>query len=165
MADHWFLVQFKPNSHNVADRNLKRQGFQIFLPLQEVTRRQDTRFVSELRPLFPGYMFIRLDPERSPWRKVNSTYGVTRIVSFRDVPAPVPDGLVAALLDRCDETGHVLAEGGLAPGTEVKVIDGPFAEFAGTIETIEAEKRVWLLLDFMGQEMRIQVSANQIVGH
>ncbi len=164
MAEHWFLVQFKPNSHNIADRNLKRQGFETFLPMQEVTRRQDNRFVSELRPLFPGYMFIRLDPEVSPWRKVNSTYGVGRIVSFRDEPAPVPPALVAALLARSDTNGRITAAAGLGEGSEVRVIDGPFAEFAGTIETIDTERRVWLLLDFMGQATRIQVNANQIVG-
>jgi transcriptional antiterminator RfaH len=164
MAEHWFLVQFKPNSHKLADRNLKRQGFETFLPLQEVTRRQDARFISEHRPLFPGYMFIRLDAESSPWRKVNSTHGVSRIVSFGDVPAPVPDGLVAALLERSDESGVMITGSGLVAGGEVKVIDGPFAEFAGKIETIDAERRVWLLLDFMGQATRIQVNASQIIG-
>jgi transcriptional antiterminator RfaH len=164
MAEDWFLVQFKPNSHKVADRNLKRQGFKTFLPLQLITRRHNDRFVSESRPLFPGYMFIRLEPETSPWRKVNSTYGVSRIVSFRDTPSPVPDGLVAALLARCDSDGRVQSATGMSTGDRVTVIDGPFAEFVGTIETIDAEKRVWLLLDFMGQSTRIQVHPNQITG-
>lgn len=164
MAEDWFLVQFKPNSHRLADRNLKRQGFKTFLPLQMITRRQNDRFVSETRPLFPGYMFIRLDPKTSPWRKINSTYGVSRIVSFRDTPSAVPDGLVRALLSRCDRDGRVHTATSVAAGDNVTVIDGPFAEFVGTIETIDAEKRVWLLLDFMGQSTRIQVSATQIVG-
>ena len=163
MADEWFLVQFKPNSHNVAVRNLKRQGFETFLPFQEITRRQATRFVSELRPLFPGYMFIRLDPETSPWRKVDSTYGVARIVSFGDSPAPVPPGLVESLLGRCDETGRMRSRENLGVGDAVKVIEGPFSEFVGTVETIDAEQRVWLLLEFMGQTTRIQVNANQVV--
>jgi len=164
MAVRWFLVQFKPNSHNIASRNLKRQGFETFLPLQEITRRQDNRFIAELRPLFPGYLFIRLNPDSSPWRKVNSTYGVNRIVSFRDAPTPVPDALVAALLARSDTNGRIITASDLAKGGEVRVIGGPFAEFVGTIETIDGEKRVWLLLDFMGQTTRIQVDVHQIAG-
>jgi len=164
MAEDWFLVQFKPNSHNVADRNLKRQGFTTFLPLQVATRRQNDRFVSETRPLFPGYMFILLDPKTAPWRKINSTYGVSRIVSFRDIPSPVPNDLVSALLLRCGPDGRVQIQTSVVAGDKVTVIDGPFAEFVGTIETIDAEKRLWLLLDFMGQSTRIQVSANQITG-
>lgn len=164
MAEQWFLVQFKPNSHNVAERNLKRQGFETFLPCQETTRRQESRFVGELRPLFPGYMFIRLDPETSPWRKVNSTHGVSRIVSFRDVPAPVPASLVDALFSRYDERGRPAANDHLAAGDDVRVIDGPFAEFIGTVATIDADKRVWLLMDILGQETRVRVGPNQVVG-
>jgi transcriptional antiterminator RfaH len=163
MVQSWFLIQLKPNSHRIAEKNLGRQGFETFLPLQETTRRQDTRFVSALRPLFPGYMFVRLDPHASPWRKINATYGVARIVSFTDGPAPVPDSLVLALLDRCDERGHLLKPAALASGDNVKVVEGPFAEFAGTVETIDAEKRVWLLLEFMGQTTRIQVAVSQVV--
>lgn len=163
MVRDWYLVQLKPNSHSIATRNLNRQGFVTFLPLQEITRRQGTRFVSELRPLFPGYMFISLDPEASIWRKVNSTYGVTRVVSFRDKPAAVPDALVSGLIARCDDHGRMLASASLATGDEVKVVGGPFSEFVGTIETIDAEKRIWLLLEFMGQTTRIRVNANQVV--
>jgi transcriptional antiterminator RfaH len=163
MVDTWFLVQFKPNAHNVADRNLKRQGFATFLPMQEITRRQGGRFVSELRPLFPGYMFIRLDPETSPWRQVNSTYGVTRIVSFADRPAPVPPALVDGLLRRCDERGQILSRENLGVGDAIKVIEGPFSEFVGTVESIDADQRVWLLLELMGHTMRIQLNASQIV--
>lgn len=163
MTQDWYLLQFKPNSHNIATRNLKRQSFVTFLPVQETTRRQGTRFVSELRPLFPGYMFISLDPEASMWRKVNSTYGVTRIVSFRDKPAPVPDALVTGLIAQCDDHGRILSSTALAAGDEVKVVGGPFSEFVGTIETVDAERRIWLLLEFMGQTTRIQVNANQVV--
>lgn len=163
MAEQWFLVQFKPNSHNIAGRNLKRQGFEIFLPMQEITRRQDNRFIGELRPFFPGYIFIRLDPKTSPWRRVNSTYGVSRIVSFCNEPTPVPCGLVAALLNRSDANGRITTAPDLVEGSKVRVIEGPFAEFAGTIEAVDAEKRVWLLMNFMGQATRIQVNVNQIV--
>ena len=53
-AINWFLAQMKPNSHDIANRNLTRQGFETFLPLQEETRRTRGRFVTRRRPLFPG---------------------------------------------------------------------------------------------------------------
>jgi len=143
-------------------KNLDRQGFETFLPLQEFTRRQDARFVSDLRPLFPGYMFIHLDPQVSPWRKVNSTYGVTKIVSFGEVPAPVPAALVSGLLKRCDDQGRLVTSAPLRIGDEVTVVDGPFSEFVGTIEAVDAQQRVWLLFEFMGQSARIQVDGSQV---
>ena len=48
----WYIVQFKPNSHKIAVRNLQRQGFEIFLPMHEVTRRTAAKFETVIRPLF-----------------------------------------------------------------------------------------------------------------
>ena len=55
---HWYLIQFKPNSHRLAERNLRQQGFETFLPMQKITHRKISRFVNDLKPLFPGYMFV-----------------------------------------------------------------------------------------------------------
>jgi transcriptional antiterminator RfaH len=163
MAADWFLVQFKPNAQNVANRNLQQQGFETFLPLHEVTRRHGARFVRDLRPLFPGYMFIRLDPDVAPWRKVNSTQGVSRIVQFSDALAPVPGDLMTRLLERCDESGRVRTAETIVEGQTLEVIDGPFSSFVGTVEKVDAQKRVWLLFEFMGQGMRIHLNPNQVV--
>ncbi|MDG0984248.1 MAG: transcription termination/antitermination NusG family protein [Planktomarina sp.] len=78
---HWFLLQYKPNSHRLALRNLHRQGFETFLPVQDVTQRYSTKFVQQTRPLFPGYMFVSFALDTAPWRKINSTVGVARLVA------------------------------------------------------------------------------------
>jgi len=90
----WFLAQFKPNSHRIANRNLLRQGFQTFLPVHEETRRTRGKFTTRMLPLFPGYLFVALDITTDGWRKVNSTYGITRIVSLGNNPTPVPRDFV-----------------------------------------------------------------------
>jgi len=82
----WFILQYKPNAHRVALRNLQRQGFETFLPLHEVTQKKSTKFVLDVRPLFPGYMFVAFELESAPWRKINSTMGVLRLVSFDGQP-------------------------------------------------------------------------------
>jgi len=119
MTDRWYLVQFKPNLHIIALRNLKRQGFETFLPLLSVTSRVGARFMSKSRPLFPGYLFVVLDAGQGAWRKINSTYGVARIVSFAGQPSPVPNDLVAGLQARCDEAGVLTAASDLAPQDHV----------------------------------------------
>ena len=67
-ANEWYLVQFKPNSHSIALRNLTRQGFETFLPMLSVTSRVGSRFMSKSRPLFPGYLFVALDTVQGAWR-------------------------------------------------------------------------------------------------
>ena len=64
----WFLAQLKPNCANIADRNLKRQGFKTFLPMEEETRQRNGKFVTSMQPLFPGYIFVAFDVARGFWR-------------------------------------------------------------------------------------------------
>ena len=112
----WFLAQFKPNSHNIAERNLTRQGFRTFLPMQEETKRARGKFITQMRPLFPGYLFVALDMLRGGWRAVNSTYGITRLVSLGKEPTPVPLDLVSQLMLRCDREGKLMPPKLLKPG-------------------------------------------------
>jgi transcriptional antiterminator RfaH len=94
----WFLAQLKPNCVQVASKNLGRQGFRTFLPMEEETRQRNGKFVMANKPLFPGYIFVAFDVTRGLWRSVNSTYGITRLVSFGKEPAPVPLDLVSQLM-------------------------------------------------------------------
>ena len=158
----WFLLQFKPNSHRLAERNLMRQGFKIFLPMQEVTKRKSTRFLNDLRPLFPGYMFVAFDPKSAPWRKINGTIGVSKLVSFDGQPKPVPIDLVSGLMQRCDTTGNLLPAKKLATGDQVELLTGPFSNFIATVETIDIEQRIWVLMECMGQRTRMHVKADQL---
>jgi transcriptional antiterminator RfaH len=158
----WFLAQIKPNSHNIAERNLTRQGFRIFLPMQEETKRARGKFTTQMRPLFPGYLFVALDLLRGGWRAVNSTYGITRIVSLGKEPTPVPLDLVSQLMLRCDREGKLLPPKLLKPGDEVTLTKGPFTNFVATIESIAPDRRIWVLMELMGAQTRVAVSADHL---
>lgn len=160
--NHWYLIQFKPNSNRLAERNLHRQGFETFLPMQKITRRKASRFVSDLKPLFPGYMFVSVNSELAPWRSINSTIGVSKLVSFEGKPKPLPLQLISGLMLRCDASGVLLSPKSLRAGDSVEMLTGPFANFIATVDTIDPEKRIWVLMDFMGQKTRMQVTADQL---
>ncbi len=160
--DRWFLVQLKPNCYSIAERNLRRQGFETFLPLQDVTARKDNKFLSKLRPLFPGYLFVSLDVTQSHWRAVNSTYGINRLVSFGNVPSRVPNILVQQLMARCDRAGKFIPADQLQPGVEVLLTKGPFTNFVATIERVTPDQRVWILLDIIGRMTRVAVRADHV---
>ena len=159
---HRFLLQYKPNSHRLALRNLHRQGFETFLLMLAVTQRHSTKFVQQARPLFPGYMFVSFALDTMPWHKINSTVGVARLVSFEGRPKALPPDLIAELMARCDSQGRVLPPAQFAPGDELQVMSGPFAEYVATIETIDAENRIWLLMEFMGQKTRMAVRPEHV---
>lgn len=156
-SSDWFLAQLKPNSHQIAERHLTRQGFQSFLPLEECTTRSRGRFRTALRPLFPGYVFVKFSAACGGWRAINATRGVTRLVGFGDRPAPVSADLVEAIRSRCDTAGQLLVREDYAKGDVVRLRTGPFAEFAATVERISPDRRVCVLLDLMGRQARVAV--------
>ena len=158
----WHLVQFKPNSHHLAVRNLQRQGFETFLPLQKITTRKAPCFNVDLRPLFPGYMFVGVELDAAPWRTINSTIGVSRLVSFANNYKPLPLDLISGLLLRCDEAGKLLPPKTLNAGDSVEVLTGPFANFVATVEKIDAQQRVWVLMEFMGQSTRMHLVPDNV---
>lgn len=158
----WYLIQFKPNSHRLAVQNLQRQGFETFLPMQEVARRKASRFVVDLRPLFPGYMFVSANAQAAPWHKIKCTLGVSRLVSFDGTLKPLSSSLISHLMLRCDKEGKLLPPKTLKPGDNVELLAGPFARFVATVERIDAQQRVWLLMDLMGQTTKMHVAPDQV---
>lgn len=155
----WFLAQLKPNSHQIAARHLARQGFRSFLPLQAQTLRAGRRFTTRMRPVFPGYIFVALDLTQGGWQAVNSTQGITRLVSLGRGPTPVPGALVAALQTRCDAAGHWREDTRLQPGDQVTLTRGPLTEFVAKVEQIAPDQRVHLLMELMGAQTRVAVDA------
>ena len=108
MSKKWFILQFKPNSHHQAAKNLNNQGFKTFLPLHNTTSRKASRFILTNKPLFPGYMFITFDRTDTEWHKINSTFGVSRLLTFNSVLKSIPTDFVENLMKHYDTSGKLL---------------------------------------------------------
>ena len=162
MSKEWFVLQFKSNSHHLAEKNLNRQGFETFLPLHETTSRRLSRFINTSKPLFPGYMFIRFDKAESEWHKINSTYGVSRIITFNSILKSIPTIFVDHLMERYDLSGKLIPIKKLRKGDQVTVLKGPFANFIATVEKYEADERICILMDLMGRKTKIQTPSDNL---
>ena len=159
----WFLVHCKPNAAHLARQNLSNQDFSAFLPLQKITKRKAKQFQTRLHPLFPGYLFVQLDPLAGHLRKINNTRGVARLVQLGADPCPVPDMVIASLLERCDAE-HVLQDPGeLKVGNKACISEGPLSGFVAEIIEIEPDRRIHLLLDIMGQTTHITAAPSTII--
>ena len=159
---NWYLIQFKRNSHRIAERNLNQQGFRTFLPLQDFTTRRRSKFLTRIKPLFPGYMFVRIKLDATPWHKINSTLGVSRLICYNGLPTKVPTEVVSGLISRCDGFGRLLPPTEVQSGDPVEIQSGALANFIAKVETIDSNRRIWVLLDIMGQITRVQVTSKQI---
>jgi transcriptional antiterminator RfaH len=161
--DVWYLVQLKPGGFVRAQTNLTRQGFETFMPLRPETRRRAGQLRTEQRPLFPGYLFVRVDPASAPWRKINSTYGVARLVSLSGRgPTRVPLPLVRALMRAAGEGSCVLDTSNFKVGASVSLISGPFAGALVRIAAAPEDGRVHVLMEMMGQAVRTAVPVRAV---
>ena len=145
------LAQLKPGGFPLATRNLERQGFDTFMPFQGVTRRRAGRLEHATRPIFPGYLFVRILPDVAGWRAINSTYGVAKLVALEgDRPTPVPGGIIAGLRARIAEDGAFMPARDLAVGDVVRLVAGPFANAIARIDAVPERDRIFVLMEMMG---------------
>lgn len=159
----WYVVRTKTGGEERSTWHLKNQGFEAYLPRYRKQVRHARKTEMALRPLFPGYVFVRLDIGRQRWRAINGTFGVIGIVQFGDTPQAIPERMVQAIRAREDAVGAVdVAPQGLQKGDRVRVREGAFAEYTALLGEVSDGKRVTLLLDLMGREVRISVNMENL---
>lgn len=159
----WYLLYSKPRQEGLAVENLKRQGYETYLPLIRTRRRRQGQYVSLVEPMFPRYLFIRLSDQTDNWGPIRSTFGVSALVRFGDLPAQVPDRLIDALKSREDESGVQEFElPDFKPGDRVRIADGPMAGYEGIFQARSSRERVVVLLHVVGQATRVQMPLGQI---
>ena len=98
--NRWYVVHSHPREEARAFGHLTRQGFDAWLPYRRTIRRHARRTEAVLRPLFPRYLFVRVDLAAERWRPILSTSGVQALVSGGDAPLPVADETIDGLQAR-----------------------------------------------------------------
>jgi transcriptional antiterminator RfaH len=162
-GERWFVAQTQCRREKLARIHLDAQGFRNFFPRFHKTVRHARRLREVMAPLFPGYVFVVLDPERDRWRSINGTFGVARLISAHHRPTPIPTGVVEALLANVDESGLVRLDGGLKPGQPVRVVAGPFTDVLGVLQRLDGNGRVQVLLNIMGGHAPVTMDRNNLM--
>ncbi|CAK0778251.1 transcriptional antiterminator RfaH [uncultured Gammaproteobacteria bacterium] len=155
----WYVVHTHPNAENKVIVNLRRQGFDPYLPLFRKRRSHAGKVDEVLRPLFPRYLFVAIDLATQRWRAILSTFGVVGLLRHGDVPTAVPRGVVDEIRnherrgDYCESAVRVRMQ----LGQQVRVANGAFANMVGRFQGMDDAERVTLLLEMMGGEVRVRV--------
>ncbi|MDT0500615.1 MULTISPECIES: transcription/translation regulatory transformer protein RfaH [unclassified Halomonas] len=152
----WYVIQCKGGESFRATENLLNQGFEVFHPVLDVQKKRRGKLTWITEPLFPYYLFIRLDRLVSNWRPIRSTRGVLKLVTFGDTPIAVDDSLVAALRDKGDERDQD-ANFYFQAGEAVQITEGPFKELQAVFESHKGEKRAIVLLNMLQRQQRLEM--------
>src|SRR4029077_9681101 len=142
----WHVVATHSQAERRATHNLAQQGYETYLPMVTV-RRRDAAIRSLLHrveiPLFPGYAFVRFDAARDPWRPITNTPGVYSLLrsTSTGLPEPCPEAAVDAL--RASEAARrTLPPPGAAwsPGAACKAQHGPFQGHEAVVIALNGDK-------------------------
>jgi transcription termination/antitermination protein NusG len=151
MSQQWSVIEC--NSHRLAGESLKKLGIEAFLPEYVLRVRKGGRKKElQRKPLLYGYGFIHIDLKRDPWREVFHQRGIEGLICSAGVPKSVPDDqvehvrVIAAEYDDivCEEVPFTLHQ-------VVKIIEGPFTSFPGTIEAIDRNGDIKLDVQIFGR--------------
>ncbi|MBU0499446.1 MAG: transcription/translation regulatory transformer protein RfaH [Gammaproteobacteria bacterium] len=155
----WRLLFTKPRGEEDAARNLKDQGYEVYLPRLKAQKRVRGEYREIIEPLFPRYLFIHLIAGVDNWSPIRSTPGVSNLVRFGDRYASLPERIIEDLRQREDTAGLIpLKPPALDKGDRVRILDGPFQDIEAIIYARSGEERVILLLNIAGKEAKVQTS-------
>jgi transcriptional antiterminator RfaH len=162
LASRWLAVNTHPHREHIAIENLSRQDFETYCPLiqRQVRHARRTRHV--MRPLFPGYVFVRINPDLQRWRPILSTFGVRSLVRCGDRLSFIEDGFVAGL--RARELDGIIIKPAepYQLGQQVRMRSGPFDGLVATIIEMDEKDRLVVLMDLLNQSVKVRVAATDI---
>lgn len=167
----WYVVHaYSGHEKKVAEAlkqraqtlHLTNKILAVLIPTQEKIqiRRGQRKTVRE--KIFPGYMLVKMEMVDDAWLAVRTTQGVTGFVGMSSKPTPLPKHEVEAIQKYMDQaTPQFKAD--YVEGEAVKITDGPFAEFLGTVDAIDEEKgQVRVLINIFGRETPVEMDFLQV---
>jgi len=161
---NWIVAHSHANAEITAEGHLQRQGFDVYLPRYQKSRRHARRVDLVIRPLFPRYLFISYNPDTTAWRSIRSTVGISHLLTAGEHPLTAPNWVIEELRMRENKQGFVTGLGtdGMKPGQQVRIISGPFSDQLGIFDGLSDSQRVAVLLDVMGRQVRAKIPVNSI---
>jgi len=142
----WHAVQYKAGQGSRALANLENQSIRCFHPEISVERVISRKQAVRSEPLFPGFIFIQMDQDDPSWKKLHSTRGVLRVLSFGGKPGVIPDEVIDYIADTLET---VQSAGGLRKAEPVRTQAGPFKGLEAIFHSYDGEERAIVLISFM----------------
>ncbi len=157
MSDlQWFALSVVPRKEKVTAQMLRLKGYTEFLPVYTEKRRWSDRTKVVELPLFPGYVFCRMDPAtRLPILKMPT---VMSILGIGKDPQPVADPEIEALQTVCRAGIHAIPYPYLVSGAKVRINEGPLTGVEGILME-EKQTRLILSITLLQRSVSVEIDS------
>jgi transcriptional antiterminator NusG len=152
--------------HNLEQRietmGMKDMIFDVVIPTQEEIEVKDGKRRTVERHIFPGYVLVNLALSEESWYVVRNTPGVTGFVGMGNNPTPLRPEEVAQIVKRMEAEAPTVKVS-FKVGERVRIVDGPFNDFRGTVAEIDMERtKVRVMVSFFGRETPVELDFLQV---
>ena len=173
MAKSWYIVHAYSNIENkvaqsikdqAAQRNLSDKFDEVLVPMEKVVEVRRGRKVDSERKFFPGYVLVKMDLTDEVYHLIKNTPKVTGFLGTDKKPMPISDSEAAASLQQVQEgIERPKPSVSFEIGEQVRVADGPFASFNGTVEEVdEARARLKVAVSIFGRATPVELEYGQV---
>jgi transcriptional antiterminator NusG len=167
----WYVVHCYSGYENKVRHNLEQRIetmgmkdaiFDVVIPTQEEIEVRDGKRRSIERHVFPGYVLVNMKMSEESWYVVRNTPGVTGFVGMGNEPSPLPPQEVAQILKRMEADAPTIKVTYKA-GEKVRIVDGPFNDFHGTVDEIDMDRsKVRVMVNFFGRSTPVELDFLQV---
>lgn len=167
----WYVVHCYSGYENKVRHNLeqrietmgmKDKIFDVVVPTEEEIEVKEGKRRTVERRVFPGYILVNMVMTEESWYVVRNTPGVTGFVGMGNQPTPLRPEEVTQIIKRMEaEAPRIKVT--FKPGERVRIVDGPFNDFRGTVSEIDMEKaKVRVMVNFFGRETPVELDFLQV---
>jgi transcriptional antiterminator NusG len=167
----WYIVHTYSGHENKVSKSLKQRiesmGFEnrifdIIVPVRDTVKVSSGKKETVKEKIFPGYVLVKMILDDESWLLVRTTQGVTAFIGAGNKPTPISDKEVQAI-QKFMATEEPLYKTAFVTGEAVKITDGPFTDFLGTIDNIdEAKGKLKVLVSIFGRETPVELDFLQV---
>jgi transcriptional antiterminator NusG len=168
---HWYIVHTYSGYEERVKRNLEQRIkfmdaenkiFQVVIPTEDEIEIRSGQRRTVTKKIFPGYVLVEMNMDDDSWHVVRNTPGITGFVGGGNKPTPLAENEVKSILKQMEE-GAPQVKVGFRKGESVRVVDGPFTDFIGTVDEINMGKgKVKVMLTLFGRETSVELDFLQV---
>ena len=167
----WYVVHTYSGHENkvaatlrqkIEASHLDHRIHEVMVPTQEKIEVREGKKQTIRERIFPGYVLVKMDLDNQSWYAVRSTAGVTGFVGVGNKPTPLDPAEVESI-KKFSEMEAPTYKAALSVGEAVKIVDGPFSDFIGSVDEINEEKgKLKVLVSIFGRETPVELDFLQV---
>lgn len=169
----WYIVQTYSGYENkakialqerISSAGAERYFDEIFIPTETVVENRNGKRREVKKKFYNGYIFVKMEVNDQTWHIVKSAPKVVGFVGNEKIPTPVPESEVKKITQKIEE-GSLQTKPSFAfsQGDKVKIIEGNFKDFTGTVEEVDEEKeRLKVYVEIFGRPTSVEFDFNQV---